>query len=579
MTTKTKAMLSRTESRGPDPGEAAITSGIAVPLSLRWKLIALIMVLMASLVAVLTYTQITAQKEMFSAELNKRIALQEKNLVERGKSYAANLAHQIANEIAKLEFEDANQVVRSGVAADREIKYAILMDVSGSVILHTLKSDTSTIRLTSRGKRILNIKEPVSYSFSEGRDDVVEVAAPIRIDTEPWGFLRLIYTKEYLQNEIALSRRQINEETRSMIFKSVMASLIFIFDSFIIVFIMATRFSRPIMDLTRVARDLSAGKFSASPEILIQSKDEVGTLAAAFLEMHQNLKDSYQKLEEYSKTLEQKVAERTEELEHTLEKMKEANKKIMGSIRYAQMIQSTLLPNTWEVKEFLPHSFFIWMPRDIVGGDIFYVEPFESGFIIGVFDCTGHGVPGAFMSMIAFSSLKRIITDEGCRNPGEILSRLNYGVKTLLKQDQPNAPSDEGLDAGICFVEPAKDRLTFAGARIPLLHVQDGSLTMIRGDRQSIGYKRSELDCEFQNHVIPLTAGARFYLYSDGFIDQLGGGEKERRFGTRQLKSLLAKLYHLSFENQQQYLLEAFERHKGDHERQDDVTLIGFMVK
>jgi PAS domain S-box-containing protein len=256
----------------------------------------------------------------------------------------------------------------------------------------------------------------------------------------------------------------------------------------------------------------------------------------------------------------------------------EANKKIMSSIRYAKSIQHSLLPNMDEVKTFLPDSFFIWEPRDIVGGDIFFAERLEDGFIIAVVDGTGHGVPGAFMTMIASSGLRKIIKDEGCHNPAEILSRLNYFVKKTLRQDTAYAVSDDGMDAGICFLREQaagdKSGLIFAGAKLPLICVREGETEIIKGDRQSIGYKKSDMNFTYTNHTVSVGKGMSFYMASDGFVDQLDGSD--RRFGSRRLRNLLKEIAHLPFEKQREILLKAFETHKGSRQRQDDVTVAGF---
>jgi len=261
----------------------------------------------------------------------------------------------------------------------------------------------------------------------------------------------------------------------------------------------------------------------------------------------------------------------------------EANKRIMSSIQYAKSIQNSLLPNMSEIKTYLPESFFIWEPRDIVSGDIFYTDFFEDGFIIAVIDCTGHGVPGAFMTMIASSGLRRIIIDEKCHNPGEILKRLNFIVKTTLQQDKEYATSDDGMDIGICFVktessevsETSELLLTFAGARLPLYSVYNRDVTVIKSDKQSIGYKRSDLNFSYTNHTIHIEKGMCFYIATDGFTDQTGG-ERKRSFGRKQLTELIQKKSHLPFDQQREAMLQAFYAHKGKNDQLDDVTLAGF---
>jgi serine phosphatase RsbU (regulator of sigma subunit) len=241
------------------------------------------------------------------------------------------------------------------------------------------------------------------------------------------------------------------------------------------------------------------------------------------------------------------------------------------------MIQGSLLPNSEHVKQRLPQSFFIWHPRDIVGGDIYFTAFFEDEYIIAVIDCTGHGVPGAFMTMIASSAMERIIRDENLREPGQILKRLNVVVKTLLKQDTELALSDDGLDAAVCLVEPKARRLIFAGARLPLWYISQDDVKEIKGDRHSIGYKRSDLHFHFTNHPLTFEHGMRCYLSTDGFIDQIGG-KRHKSFGKTRFKNLLRQSGKESFEKQREQLLQAFTEYQGQHEQLDDVTVVGFAV-
>ncbi|MDM8552159.1 response regulator [Desulfobacterales bacterium HSG2] len=270
-------------------------------------------------------------------------------------------------------------------------------------------------------------------------------------------------------------------------------------------------------------------------------------------------------------------------LRNTLEQVEKSNKKITASIMYAKLIQSSLLPNLDEVKKYLPHSFFIWMPRDIVGGDTFYTYPFEDGVLLAVLDCTGHGVPGAFMTMIACSGLRRIIRTDQCRDPAKILQQLNHIVKTTLQQDTEYALSDDGLDAAVCFIPKPHEsetsdhgdlKLTFAGARMPLYYIHKGQINVVKGNKMSIGYKRSDLNYEFTNHTIQIEKGMSFYISTDGFHDQMNDNRK--RMGSKKLKKLLLEASREPLQKQKHILVRAFEEHRGDHERMDDVTVAGF---
>jgi serine phosphatase RsbU (regulator of sigma subunit) len=264
-----------------------------------------------------------------------------------------------------------------------------------------------------------------------------------------------------------------------------------------------------------------------------------------------------------------------------------------ASIRYAEKIQRALLPDSGEVKTYLPKSFFLWMPRDIVGGDIYFATRLKNGIIIAVIDCTGHGVPGAFMSMIASSFIRRITADIDCHDPPEILRKLSGIVKMSLHQDREDASSDDGLDAGICFIEtdargwadgssgpPSARRVIFSGAKLPLFYVRNREMKIIKGDRQSLGYKRSDPDFEFTSHIIPVERGMSFYMSTDGFWSQLREDRSShfgvRIFGKKRFAELLSEISPLPFDMQRERLVKAFQAHRGDMITQDDVTVAGF---
>jgi len=264
-----------------------------------------------------------------------------------------------------------------------------------------------------------------------------------------------------------------------------------------------------------------------------------------------------------------------EQAELERETAEAVNKVMMDSIQYAKIIQTSLLPNIADVKTYLPNSFFLWLPRNVVGGDIIYMDSFEDGFLLAVIDCTGHGVPGAFMTMVASTSLRRITQDEKCYEPAKILKRLNMMVKTSLQQDTEHAHSDDGLDAAICCIKPKEKTLHFAGAKLPLYYNKEEQLNIIIGDRQSLGYKNSNLEFEFSTRTVKIEAGMSFYLSTDGFIDQLGG-DKRFPFGNKRFRMLLQEIRHLSFEEQSKKMMQAFKEYQGDNDRQDDVTVVGF---
>jgi serine phosphatase RsbU (regulator of sigma subunit) len=220
------------------------------------------------------------------------------------------------------------------------------------------------------------------------------------------------------------------------------------------------------------------------------------------------------------------------------------------------------------------------MPRDQVSGDIYLAEETDDGFLICVIDCTGHGVPGAFLTMIASTALTRIIRDEELRDPSRILMRLNYTVKKTLRLDTEYSCSDDGMDAAVCAVHPDKNLLVFAGAKLPLIYIDNDEIRIVKGDRQSIGYKeskRSDIGFDFKTHEIRTEKGMSFYMATDGFADQLGGNNAEK-FGNRRFRELLRTISKEPFDKRKDMLIRKFNEHKGNYERQDDVTVVGFSL-
>jgi len=234
------------------------------------------------------------------------------------------------------------------------------------------------------------------------------------------------------------------------------------------------------------------------------------------------------------------------------------------------------MPQQSHIDHLLAEHFIIWEPRDIVGGDIYYLYPLEKGsFLVALVDCTGHGVPGAFMTMIASTGLRKIIDDEKTSDPASILSKLNVFVKTTLQQDAEDSLSDNGLDAVICRIDAHTNQLTFAGANLPLFYHDGKEIQTIAGDRQSLGYKRSKLQYQFTNHHLKINETTIVYLTTDGILDQKGAS-KGFPMGRRKFTAFLSDLGKIPLERQAEEFHNRFSKHQKMHDRTDDVTLIAF---
>jgi len=274
------------------------------------------------------------------------------------------------------------------------------------------------------------------------------------------------------------------------------------------------------------------------------------------------------------------------ELGERKKQIEEFSLQVMSSIEYAARIQRTLLPAADGLNRLFSDHFIIWLPRDIVGGDLYFLEPIRRGkttrFLVGIIDCTGHGVPGAMMTMLACAGLKKIIHDQKCCKPDEILRRLNLQIKESLRPDSAHAEADEGLDASICLIEKGRTgryRLTFSGARQSLVLIRNDNLTIIKGDKTSIGYRRTDPAFEFSAHTLKVEKGMHFYIYSDGYASQFGE-KQDRPLGSRRLIRLLKENSKKPFACQRESIIDFFYDYQGKNAIQDDdVTIIGFALE
>lgn len=279
----------------------------------------------------------------------------------------------------------------------------------------------------------------------------------------------------------------------------------------------------------------------------------------------------------------QLLAYRNEEIRLQNEKINEKNKKINQSINYARNIQGALLPGLEILEELFPESFVLFSPRDIVSGDFYWFDKYNyqgtNLSIIAAVDCTGHGVPGAFMSMLGLSFIDEIIMDKAIVDPGEILENLHQMVRTSLKQQ--NSGNTDGMDMAICVYNPKSGIMKFAGAANTLIYIQDGKLFSIRGDFFGIGGSMKEAagaNARFTTHKFEIDMPTTFYIFSDGFSDQFGGAEG-RKFFTRNFRNLLLEIHHLPMTEQKEILENTFKHWLGNKYQQvDDVLIIGFNV-
>lgn len=319
--------------------------------------------------------------------------------------------------------------------------------------------------------------------------------------------------------------------------------------------------------LAASANRMAAGDFDIA--IAAETHDEIGALTASFNEMALMVKD-------HSDNLEQKVTQRTEELNLANSSLAESNNRIMESIHYAQLIQTSILPAESTVRIHLDDFFALYLPRDIVGGDFYYFRALHNGWLLAVVDCTGHGVSGAFMTMTANAVLSSIIAG-GVDDPAAIIEAMNEKFHATLHRDGDDEAIDYGLDIGLCRLKTDENMLLFAGARVDLHYVVGGEVQTIGGRRKSIGYRRSDRQLRWENHPVAIAGDSHFYLTSDGILDQ-SGGEKGWSFGRHRFERLICSIAGLPAKMQHERMRDELVRYQGDYPQRDDITVIGFRL-
>lgn len=266
------------------------------------------------------------------------------------------------------------------------------------------------------------------------------------------------------------------------------------------------------------------------------------------------------------------------EVKHKEAQLKDAYAVISESIDYAANIQRSVLPDERAFESLFDDYFVIWEPRDRIGGDVYWNRDWGHGHLVMLADCTGHGVPGAFVTLIATGALDRALEKVEPGRVDILLQRIHQFVQLTLGQHKAEGSSDDGLELGACYLPGNHAAMVFAGARFSLFQDDGGDVQEIRGDKKGIGYRGIDFDQKYTRHAVDLRLGRRFYLTTDGLIDQIGG-ERRRGFGKKRFKDLIRSTRGSPFPEQRSAILGALEAYQGQERRRDDISLIGFQVK
>ncbi|MBA2780157.1 biofilm regulation protein phosphatase SiaA [Billgrantia kenyensis] len=319
----------------------------------------------------------------------------------------------------------------------------------------------------------------------------------------------------------------------------------------------------PLHRLTLSARAIADGDYRS--RLPTERHDEIGELSQAFSHMARQVED-------HTVNLEAQVRERTRELETAHSAMAAAHKQLGDSIQYASIIQQAILPDAQLKAHLDTHYAVLWQPRDTVGGDFYIFRATPRGYLIGIVDCAGHGVPGALMTMLARAIIDNAIAQEGADNPAALLNEIDHQSRELLPESQLPSSIATNMDIGLAWVDLDRHCLTYAGAKLDLYASDGNRLERIKGHKRALGHRRPT---RYSNQQVPLHDGWRYYLCSDGFLDQ-AGGDHGFGFGNSRFEELLLSQAASPLDAQLAAFEQALDDYRGAHSQRDDITLLIF---
>ncbi len=363
-----------------------------------------------------------------------------------------------------------------------------------------------------------------------------------------------------------------SEDTKTRAWKLAMLSIICGVLIILISYLIIKRsraISSPIMKLAQSVTTIADGDLTERTEVV--GNNEITTLSEQFNDMLARLQKSYD-------SLEQKVIERTAEIFSQKEKIEAQNHQITDSIRYAKRIQTAILPSDEVLDQTIHDHFVLFKPRDIVSGDFYWTGHKDGKSIIAAADCTGHGVPGAFMSMIGNTLLNQIVNENGTTKPAQILWDMRKEILNLLSQKGSKnvTKSKDGMDVAICTIDYENKKMQYSGANNPLFMVRDGELIVVKGSRAPVGAHMLEEE-PFENHDIDLKEGDLIYIFSDGYQDQYGG-DLNRKFMVGRLKRFFVEIHKKPMQSQKEIMNQTIEEWMADTKQIDDILVIGMKI-
>ena len=366
----------------------------------------------------------------------------------------------------------------------------------------------------------------------------------------------------------------------------------------------------PVNDLLESMKSTAKGIGKIA---LVRTNDEMGQLTENFNEMNEQINSYVSEISQMNKNLEKKVEERTaevvaqkeeiisqrdmilekneelqqqkeeivsqkDEIEKQRKLLEQKNKNITDSIRYALRIQNAILPSEDYLNSLFNDYFILFKPKDIVSGDFYWACEKNGIIYFAAVDCTGHGVPGALMSIVGHNLLNQALREKEITQPGEILNFLSNEIKIILRKKDENFSVHDGMDITLCALDITKRILEFAGIHNPLYMIRNNKLLMYKSDFIPLGDTSEYVFVGYTNNKIELQKNDVIYLFTDGFIDQFGG-KKRRKYMSRNFRETLLEIHSLLMHEQKESLLKIFYEWKGANEQTDDVLVMGVRVE
>lgn len=487
--------------------------------------------------------------------------------------------------------KDADQIVNfiRGTLLDLTLKQKSLKSVDLFIITDIYFSLNDNVVLSEKHKPILEevIKKKTSLTLLEDEDDRKIEYTYTYMDRK---------SSELYKGSVIRIVADRTEEIKILQFELLKLFIIFGFTIILVVILIYRKtrvITEPIKKLVDNINRITKGHLNERAEVI--GNNEIATLSEQFNAMIEELESYYNELEEKvrdrtAQIMQQKeeieaqrdaieeqrnlLAEVNQNLEQAYQEISDQKKHITDSILYAKRIQNAILPPDEYVLKLLPQSFILYKPKDIVSGDFYWLSDKSGLVMVAAVDCTGHGVPGAFMSIVGANNLNYAVNIKGATAADAILNELNQAVTETLRQHRNTVAIRDGMDIALLCVDFNNNKIQYAGANNPLVVVRNKDVIFYEATKAPIGAFVGEKLFTFNQTVIEIQSGDMFYIFSDGYADQFGGPEG-KKFMKRRFKELLGEISTEPVEQQKAILEQNFENWKGNGEQVDDILVIG----